>query len=91
MEEPTKSSVSARVVDIEKPELKQYIKTSKVTGDMLHAVVTPEYSEMAQDKRRDVIQKVRLLGETNGYRRVTFYDAEGKAVAYASADRTDIH
>jgi len=90
-DEPAKASTSARVVDIENPDFKQFIKSSKVTNDMLHAVVTPEYSQLTQDKRRDIIQKVRGLGETKGYRRVTFYNAEGKAIAYASADRTDIH
>jgi hypothetical protein len=78
-------------VDVEQPDLKQYIKTSKVSGDMLYAVVTPQYSEMTPDKRRDVVQQVRQLGETKGYKRVTFFDAQGKTVAYGSVDRTDIH
>jgi hypothetical protein len=88
--EPT-SNATVRVVDVEQPDLKQYIKTSKVSGDMLYAVVTPQYSEMTPDKRRDVVQQVRQLGETKGYKRVTFFDAQGKTVAYGSVDRTDIH
>jgi hypothetical protein len=90
IDEPAASSMSAKVVNIDNLELQQYVATAKLTGDMLHVIVSPQYNELAHDKRQEVVQKVRILGETKGYRRVTFYNAEGKAIAYASADRTDI-
>ena len=88
-EEPVTPS-TVQSIDLQSPEIAAYIKTAKVNNDMLHAVITPKYMEISADKRRDLLQQVRELGETKGYKRVTFYDQEGKTIAYASADRIDI-
>jgi hypothetical protein len=88
--EPASTSL-VKSVDLQVPELAQYIKTAKVSGDILYAVVTPKFLELGQDKRRDIVQQVRQLGDTKGYKRVNFYDLQGKTVAYGSADRIDIH
>ena len=85
------STTLVKTVDLQVPELAQYIKTAKISGDMLFAVVTPEYLKLTPDKRRDVVQRVRQLGDTKGYKRINFYDQQGKTVAYGSADRIDIH
>lgn len=89
-DEPTATSSAVRTVDLEKPDLKQYVKTSKVTGETLYVVVTLKFIELSPDKRRDVVQQISQLGESKGYKRVALYDAEGKTIAYGSADRTDI-
>ena len=88
--EPASTSL-VKTVDLQESELVQYIKTAKVSGDILYAVVTPKFLELSQDKRRDIVQQVRQLGDTKGYKRVNFYDLQGKTVAYGSADRIDIH
>ena len=90
-EEPATATVSARVVDLGKPELNQYVKTAKIGGETLFITVTPEFTGLEQDKRRSIVQQIRDLGETKAFRKVTFSDAEGKTVAFASAERIDIH
>jgi poly-D-alanine transfer protein DltD len=82
--------MSARVVALEKPELNQFIKTAKGNGEVLYVVVTPDYTGAGSDRRREIVQQVRTIGQSKGYRRITFFDAEGKTVAYASADRIDV-
>lgn len=81
---------TVRKVDIHNPELAKFVKTAKVSNDMLHAVVNSGFTELSADKKREVVQQMRDLGSENGYKRVTLYDDQGRTLAYAAADRVDI-
>lgn len=84
------SGVGVRVVDLEKPELKQYVKTTKVSGNMLYAVITPAYERLEPAKKREFLDAVRREGEQKGFSRVSLLNTQGKAVGFASDERIDL-
>jgi hypothetical protein len=86
-DEPTTTGV--RVVEFEKPELKKYIKVSKVSGNMLHAVVTTDYEKLDADGQHEYLQKILDAGAAMGYAKVYFLNEQAKPVGYASADRIE--
>ena len=83
------SSSTARTIDLEKPELKQYVKVSRVSGNMLYAIVTPEYEKLDVDGQHDYLQKILQAGSTKGYTKVSLINQKGRSVGYASADRIE--
>jgi hypothetical protein len=83
------STVGVKVVDLDKPELKKYIKVSKLSGNMLYAVVTADYEKLDADGQREYLQKVLQTGPVKGYAKVTFLNEQGKQIAYATADRIE--
>ena len=84
------STIGVKVVDLDKPELKQYIKVSKVSGNMLYAVVTDGFEKLNADGQREYLQKVLQAGPVKGYAKVTFLNEQGKQIAYGSAERIEV-
>ena len=83
------SNNGVKVVDLDKPELKKYIKVSKISGNMLYAVVTGDYEKLDADAQREYLQKVLQTGPVKGYARVSFINEQGKQIAFASQDRIE--
>jgi hypothetical protein len=83
------STEGVKVIDLEKPELKKYIKVSKVSGDILYAVVSADYEKLDAESRREYLQNVQHEGTLKGYRRVSFINEQGAAVGFASEERID--
>ena len=83
------STSGVKVVDLDKPELKKYIKVSKVSNNMMYAVVTAEYEKLDADGQREYLQQLLQTGPVKGYAKVTFLNEQGKQIAYASADRIE--
>lgn len=90
-DEATTSSVSAKSFEIVDAELVPLVKTAKVSGDTLFMVVTLKFVELSPEKRKEVAQRVLKAAQEKGCKRVTVYDPQGKTIAFASADRTDLY
>jgi hypothetical protein len=83
-------SSGVKVVEFKEPEIAKYVKTSKVTSNMLFAVLKPEFEQLPIDQKREFMQKIRSLGAEKGYGTVSFMNIQGKTIGYASADKIDI-
>jgi len=83
------SATTAKTVDLEKPELKQYVRASRISGSILHAIVTSEYESLNADARREYLQRMLQAGSTKGYNKVSLVNIKGKDVGYASAERIE--
>jgi hypothetical protein len=88
-DEPIKTE-SVKVIDLEKPELKRYLTTSKLSGTMLYAVVTPAFEEMAVDVQREYLKSLYQFGSQKGYSKVTLMNGRGRNIGYADAERLEI-
>jgi hypothetical protein len=88
-DEPAKTE-AAKVIDLEKPELKRYLTTSKLSGAMLYAVVTPAFEEMAVDVQREYLKSLYQYGGQKGYSKVTLMNGRGRNIGYADAERLEI-
>jgi hypothetical protein len=83
------SSTAVSTLDLEKPELKRYMKVARLSGNTLYAIVTTEYEGLSPDAKREYLSKVLQAGTTKGYNRVSFINAKGKDVGYASPERIE--
>ena len=88
-EEPVKTE-AVKAIDLEKPELKRYLTTSKLSGNMLYAVVTPAFEEMAVDVQREYLKSLYQYGGQKGYAKVTLLNGRGRNIGYADAERLEI-
>ena len=88
-DEPVKTE-TVKVIDLEKPELKRYLTTSKLSGTMLYAVVTPAFEEMAIDVQREYLKSLYQFGSQKGYSKVTLMNGRGRNIGYADAERLEI-
>ena len=79
-----------KVVDLEKPELKRFVRTSKISGTMLYAVVTPAFEEMSVDVQRDYLKSLYQFGSQKGYDKVTLINERGRNIAFADAGRFEV-
>jgi hypothetical protein len=79
-----------KVVDLEKPELKRFLKTSKISGTMLYAVITPAFEEMSVDVQREYLKSLYQFGPQKGYDRVTLINERGRNIAFADSGRLEL-
>ena len=84
------TSNGVKVVDLEKPELKELIKTSKVSGTILYAVVTPAFEKLSAEQQREFLQKLKQIGVEKGFNKVSLINSQGKTVGYASEARVEL-
>jgi hypothetical protein len=83
------STSTVKTVDFEKAELRQYIRVSRLSGSMLHVIVTAGYEELSADAQREYLQKLLQAGETKGYNKVSLVNIKGRDVGYASAEKIE--
>jgi hypothetical protein len=81
------TSVAVKSVDLGDESLKPFIKTSKLSGDMLYAMVSPSFDKLSQSEQEDVLRRIWSAGTERGYRRVSLLNMQGRAIGYASAER----
>jgi hypothetical protein len=88
-DEPVKTD-TVKVIDLEKPELKRFLMTAKLSGPMLYAVVTPAFEEMAVDVQREYLKSLYQYGGQKGYSKVTLMNGRGRNIGYADGERFEI-
>jgi len=88
-DEPPPSD-SVRSLNIDNPDLKKFIKTSKLSGPMLYAVVTPAFEEMSVEVQRDFLKDLYQYGRQKGYSKVTLVNEQGRNIAFADDGRLEV-
>lgn len=84
------SSNGVRTIEFENSNVKDQIKTAKVSGNMLYVVMEAGWESQSKEKRQEFAQKLLQLGGDKGYENVTVFDSKGKMAGYASQTRLDI-
>jgi hypothetical protein len=88
-DEPAASD-SVRAIIIDNAELKRFVKTAKLSGPMLYAVVTPAFEEMSVEVQRDYLKDLYQYGRQKGYSKVTLVNEQGRNVAFADDGRLEV-
>jgi hypothetical protein len=86
----TVTSIGVKAIDVAKPELKQHLKSAKLSGSMLYAIAAPSFDELKDDEKQAFLKDLLNQGTTQGYDRVSLMNSQGKTIGYASKDRIDI-
>ena len=89
--EDTSVVTTAKPFDLKDPELKEFVKTARLSNDMLYVVTNPAYDALAREQQEDYLRKLQSAGADKGYIKVSILNAKGKNVAYASPDKIQIN
>lgn len=84
------SSVGVRKVDFDNSVFKDYIKTARVSGETLYAVMQPAWETMPKERQLEFLQKVYQSGPEKGFVNVTLINSHGKMAGFASPTRLEI-
>lgn len=84
------SSAGVTTVTIDDAALREQIKTARVSGETLYALMLPSWDTLPKEKRLGLLQKVYLIAKEKGCKQVNLTNSEGKTAGYASATRTEV-
>ncbi len=88
---PPELSENVKTVNLENSSLSEYIQTARLNGDMFYGIVNPNWDVLHNDKKEEFLRKVILIGGEKGFVRVTLMNRQGRTVAYASPEKTEIY
>ena len=88
---PDKISQDVKVVNIENSFLKEYIKDARINKESFYAIIQPNWNELKQEKKEDVLKKILATGAEKGFKTVYLLDQQGKAVGFASDEGTELY
>ena len=78
-------------IDFGDTPFNDYLKTARISGDTLYAVLQPKWEGMAKEKQQEVLQGIYKAGSDKGYINVTLLNSKGKIVGFASPARVELN
>jgi hypothetical protein len=88
-EEISTQGVSA--VTVQGTFLEEHVKTAKVSQDIFYGMLKPSWDALPKEKRQEYTQKILAACKEYNCTQVNLLNKDGKAAAYASATRLEIH
>ena len=82
---PQNSSQSVQKVNLENSVLKDFVKEGRITNQIFYGLVTPEWSNLDQEKKEDVLKKLYATSAEKGFAKVHLLDKDGKTVGFIDA------
>jgi hypothetical protein len=86
----TESSTKVKKVNLDNSSLKDYLQTARISEGTFYAVTTPSWDALSLEKKEELLKKIFSFGGDKGYVKVHLLSKEGKAVGYASAQKTEV-
>jgi len=71
-------------------EDKDKVKTAKISGETMYAVMTPAWDSFDEDKKRDLAQKLYAYAARKGVKRINIMNSHGATVAAGTPDRIEL-
>lgn len=88
-EEISTQGVSA--VTVQGTFLEEHVKAAKVSQDIFYGMLKPSWDALPKEKRQEYTQKILAACKEYNCTQVNLLNKDGKAAAYASATRLEIH
>ena len=71
--------------------MKEYIKEARINKESFYAIVQPNWDELKQEKKEDILKKILATGTDKGFKNVYLLKNDGKAVGSASGERVEVY
>ena len=71
-------------------EFKDAVKTAKISGDTMYAIMTPVWDGYTEDKKQEVVKGLYAFAAKKGAKKLNVMNRHGSSVAFATADRTEV-
>jgi hypothetical protein len=80
----------AAPVSLDDPELTKYLRTPRASSETLYAVTLPTFDALSNDEKKALLDKLQKFAVTQKLTKVSLLNGQGKAIAYASGERSEV-
>ena len=87
---PPASTEGVNVVEFDESPFKEYIKTSKLSGENMYCVLQPNWNALSKEEKEIFVQKLYSQGAQKGFKRLSLMNSEGVTVAYGSSQKVEL-
>ena len=77
--------------EISDPDLKAHLRDASTNNETLYAETATTWDALSEDEQKQFLSKTYAFAKGKGMRKVSFLNARGKTVAFASEARLDIY
>ena len=84
------TTAGVKVVSVETSNLKDFVKTARVSGEIFYAQMLPSWDRLSKEKRQEFLQLVLKVAREKGCNQVNLISSDGKMVGYASPTRLEV-
>ncbi len=84
------SAESAKDISLDGTELKDFLRSGRLTGETFYAITLPAWDQVTEEKKKEVLQQASAFANKNGRKNVRLVNVKGRAEAYATANRLEI-
>ncbi|CAN5333067.1 hypothetical protein BH10ACI1_BH10ACI1_09930 [soil metagenome] len=81
-ESPQLSQQSVERVNLENSTLRDFIKEGRITNSTFFGVVEPNWINLDDPKKEEVLKKIYSISDSKGFTKVHLLDSNGKTVGY---------
>ncbi|HEX8289437.1 MAG TPA: hypothetical protein VF556_15655 [Pyrinomonadaceae bacterium] len=86
----TSASAKVKKVNLENSSLKEYLQTARINENTFYGVTSPSWDALSLEKKEELLKKIFSSGKDKGYVKVQLLNMEGKAVGYATPEKTEV-
>jgi len=83
----TSSAESASDVNLGTSELRDYVRSVRSTPSTLYAITTPNWDQLSDEKKKDLLRQGLELTSKTGQKSVQFVNPRGRVEAFGAADK----
>ncbi len=81
---------AAQTISLENTEFKEYIKIGKVNNELFVGVVTDKWTQLSEDEKRKLVEKLLALGKSQQFNKVYLLNNNGLTVASGADSNIEI-
>lgn len=81
----------APAFEISDPAIKAHLREASTNNETLYAETATTWDGLSEDEQKEFLSKAYVFAKGKGLRKVSFLNARGKTVAFASESRVDIY
>lgn len=86
-----KTSPGVKRVNLENSEFKDFIQTARIADDTFFGVTTNAWESINSEKKEELLKKLLSVGAEKNYKKVHLVNQGGRAVGFASAEKTEVY
>lgn len=80
----------AQGLEIDDPEIKQFVSSPRMTKETFYAVVEPSFKALDEEQQRELLARMQKFATAKNLKKVNLLDKTGRTVAFASQGRLEL-
>lgn len=88
--EEDRVTAGVQTLELEGSPAREHVKSARVSGTTLYALMQPSWDLLPKEKRREILQHLYQAAVEKGCKQVRLTTGQGKAAGYATATRVEV-